>query len=795
MKYTIQVLNPHSASQEQIVRAFITPKLKEVWVACGTKYGKALANTTLIPTVKGWKTMGLIREGDQVFGPDGEPTTVTFVTETMHDRKCYEVVFSDGQTIVCDADHLWATSSVYERKHEKHTVRTTEEIKNTISVRRREKLIRNHSIPCLSNPLKFPKKNLKINPYLLASWLCNGDKRHAHINLNHSRTHVTRKIREMGLEIYSYYTSDVHFLVKGLYEDLEELKLLNNKHVPDDYLNASPEQRLMLIRGFMDNAGRCSNSGNMSFETRNLGIYEAFSLLLMGMGIKVSRSKSKSKKGITTYRVGFTTDHDVFTDPRWLERIHQSSDRNKRRFIVEVKETASVPVRCLKVDREDSLFVAGEGCIVTHNTIAAVNSLIVAAPLQRDAVFRWVAPIYAQSMISYRYARRFIPNSPHITFNKSDPSIVFDPLNTRWEFRTGKDPEALEGEATAGNVLDECSKMSQEVYASVRTTTTVTRGPIMGISTPRGKNWFYNRCMAAKEEMEWAIQRGKDPHRIFLTAPTTDNPHVSIDVVNDAQRTLPRRLFRQYYLAEFVDDGGTFSNFKACFYTERLQLEMGLERWFDPNMRKTADGLYDHAIIIGADWAKKVDYTVFTAWDYKTRKLVGFWRFQGANYIDAVKKVYQFGNHFRYVELLMHDQTGIGEVIDDLLDKTGFPYQGVSFTNRNKNFMVNNLIIAFEQRDIQIPYWPEMVTELDSYEVQTNQVGTMKFAAASGYHDDIVSSMILGWAAVSDYSSSELSVKIIEELKNPSETVDWLSDYEDDDDREVIPWEQAILRP
>ena len=426
-------------------------------------------------------------------------------------------------------------------------------------------------------------------------------------------------------------------------------------------------------------------------------------------------------------------------------------------------------------------------------TIAAVNAFVVKVPITSGAVFRWIAPIYSQTFIAYRYARRFLPKSRHIIFNKSEPSIVFDPISTRWEFRTGKDPESLEGEATAGNILDECSKMTEEVYASVKTTVTVTKGPILAISTPRGKNWFHTRCMAAKEEMDWCLKNGKTPHRIFLTAPTIDNPYVDKRVIDDAQKSLPRRLFQQYFLAQFVDDGGTFADFRKCFYTERLDLDVGQEKWFDPTMPKTSDGKYDCKIINAADRAKKIDFTVFTAWDYKRKRLVGFWRFQGVNYIQAIQKVYHFGNQFKTVELLIHDQTGIGEVIGDLLDKTNFPYQGITFTSKNKTFMVNNLIIAFEQGEPQIPYWPDMIVELDSYEVQTNEIGSMKFSAPTGMHDDIVSSMILGWAAVSDYSSSEMSVKIIEELKNQSQiSSDWVNEYEDE---EIIPWESQILKP
>lgn len=67
---------------------------------------KGLAVTTLIPTPAGWTTMGELSKGDIVLGSDGKPTTVTAKSGTHH-RRCYEIAFSDGSTVVCDNVHLW----------------------------------------------------------------------------------------------------------------------------------------------------------------------------------------------------------------------------------------------------------------------------------------------------------------------------------------------------------------------------------------------------------------------------------------------------------------------------------------------------------------------------------------------------------------------------------------------------------------------------------------------------------------------------------------------------------------
>jgi replicative DNA helicase len=71
--------------------------------------GKALALDTPLPTPDGWTTMGRVRIGDRLLDAAGRSTVVTALSEVQFDRPCYEVVFSDGSTIVADGSHRWLT--------------------------------------------------------------------------------------------------------------------------------------------------------------------------------------------------------------------------------------------------------------------------------------------------------------------------------------------------------------------------------------------------------------------------------------------------------------------------------------------------------------------------------------------------------------------------------------------------------------------------------------------------------------------------------------------------------------
>lgn len=75
--------------------------------AKGSQIGAPLDVDTPIPTPTGWKRMGGIRPGDNVFGSDGQVATVLGVSPTYHDRECYRVMLSDGESVVADAEHRW----------------------------------------------------------------------------------------------------------------------------------------------------------------------------------------------------------------------------------------------------------------------------------------------------------------------------------------------------------------------------------------------------------------------------------------------------------------------------------------------------------------------------------------------------------------------------------------------------------------------------------------------------------------------------------------------------------------
>lgn len=57
------------------------------------------------------------------------------------------------------------------------------------------------------------------------------------------------------------------------------------------------------------------------------------------------------------------------------------------REMLTITEIESVPVKCIQVDNEDHMYLAGENMVPTHNTVMAVNSAVAAARANKSVMF------------------------------------------------------------------------------------------------------------------------------------------------------------------------------------------------------------------------------------------------------------------------------------------------------------------------------------------------------------------------------------------------------------------------
>ena len=376
--------------------------------------GKALSNETPILTPTGFTKMGDLKVGDVIYGPNGKPTNITFITETMNNRKCYEIEFIHGEKIIADAEHLWTWVDPYKGEITGTTVELLERFEKFKSG--------SQSIHIKHTDLiEFESKPIPIDPYYLGLWLGDGGSKDLRITCTVEDYEEYRKIfNSRSLEVSSF-TLDKRsdktgtFYVKGGAKAFKELGVWGNKHIPDSYIFNNELVRSEIIQGLMDSDGTVEKNGVCRFYQSNERIARQVRLILSTLGIKSTlSSKPTTHKDVWT--ICFTTnDLDMFKLSRKLDRqrLNKNYPKNTRIYIRNIVETTSVPVRCLQVDNDDHLFLAGETLVPTHNTTCAVAYLLWFTMFVPDCQVLIAAHKYEGArdiMDRYRFAYENLPD-------------------------------------------------------------------------------------------------------------------------------------------------------------------------------------------------------------------------------------------------------------------------------------------------------------------------------------------------------------------------------------------------
>ena len=337
-----------------------------VVLAARPAVGKALALDTPLPTPRGWTRMGRVEVGGYLLGADGRPTRVLAVTEVLRGRPCYEVIFSDGSRVVADGQHQWLVetpvvvrqvapagpTSGDGRRDEGSfaSVRTTEGIAGMF--RRATADRRPNLAVATTEPLDLPARALPLPPYVLGTWL--GGRTHAGgVNLT-------------GPEIAG------------------NVDAVGDHRIPAPYLRASRAQRRALLAGLLDAEGYVTGDGRVQVRVDSSRLAEDVHELVVSLGYRCSISARPVRgrtASSTTYLVDFTAVDDVFrlSSEGLVHRDRRrgtsptSPFRGRSRFITDVRAVPSVPVRCVRVDAADQLFLAGRSMIPTHNSTLGLD--------------------------------------------------------------------------------------------------------------------------------------------------------------------------------------------------------------------------------------------------------------------------------------------------------------------------------------------------------------------------------------------------------------------------------------
>jgi len=375
--------------------------------------------------------------------------------------------------------------------------------------------------------------------------------------------------------------------------------------------------------------------------------------------------------------------------------------------------------------------------------------------------YGWVAPTYG---VAERGVEAFRTIAP-------DFVSVVGRMPTRVEFEGAKgpcrvwmlsadNPDSIRGFGFHGLVIDEAAAVPVDVWNyALRPTLAQTLGWGVFISTPAGRNWFYDMFTRGVERQEG--------FRSF-TFPSNVSPYFPAREWEEARRTLPEDVFRQEYMAEFLEDSaGVFRGIDACLFD--ASSEVGGQR---PEDRRNG------TMVVGCDIAKHTDWTVLIAMDAKTGLCLEMERFNQLDWPIQKERIAAFVR--RWNALLVMDATGVGDPIYDDLRRVLPHIEGFKITAQTKRELVQGLMVAVEQRRVAWPAasrgrenvyhegtkctkeifgqddrmdmigglgsgpWEVLTAEMKRYEYDIGPTGQISYAAPGGHHDDCVMALALG---------------------------------------------------
>lgn len=339
----------------------------------------------------------------------------------------------------------------------------------------------------------------------------------------------------------------------------------------------------------------------------------------------------------------------------------------------------------------------------------------------------WVSPSYKTSEVGWRPLRQIGRNIPGADIRLVDRMVTL-PGGGFVAVRSADNPDSLRGEGLDFVVMDECAFMKKEAWTeAIRPALSDRQGKALFISTPKGRNWFWENYQHGLTGDEgWAS----------FSFTTESNPYIAHVEIEAAKRDLPELIFRQEYLAEFIDDEG--SVFRRV--QEAIRCEM-----IDKPVK-------DRQYVAGVDVAASIDYTVITVMDVQSKNVVYKDRFNRVDYNVLEDRLQSVYNRFK-MDLMKIEANSIGQGVIDHLRNRRMNIIPFTTTNATKQTIITNLQSAFEHGEIGIYNDPILIGELLSYESKRNASGSFSYSAPDGMHDDCVMSLALAWDCINAGSS------------------------------------------
>ena len=343
-------------------------------------------------------------------------------------------------------------------------------------------------------------------------------------------------------------------------------------------------------------------------------------------------------------------------------------------------------------------------------SMLGINQLLYWAINDKGCNIAWVTPIYKQGKKVFDEIEKATIKSGLFEFNRSD--LTIQGFGSKINFFSGERPDNIRGNTFDYLIIDEYAFTRSELWDEVLSATVLVKGKkVIFISTPNAKNHFYKMSLMANYDNRYK----------YFKYTSYDNPMINHLDLDERKQNLPKHIFEQEYLAEFLDNGsGLFTNVNECI-----------------RLANTSTKFYG-----GLDIGRADDYTVLSIIN-ENNEMVYCERWRQDEWTNIINKVANKINEFgatTYVEV-----NNQGDVFFEMLKKKVgnkiFPFVT---TSKSKPIMIEDLAVLFEQKNVSILDINWLIDELNAFTYTYNsQTRNVQYSAPAGVHDDSVISLAL----------------------------------------------------
>lgn len=296
--------------------------INRVIIDIGNALSRCLAKDTEVLMFNGSvKKVQDIVIGDLVMGPDSKARTVSHVNtgeETMYEitakDKVLDVKYGANESHILSVKYCSDDGRFGIKKGQILDM----SIKEYLGLSpRTQRLMMGYKVG-----VEYPKKETSIPPYILGAWLGDGTS---------ASTALTTMDPEMVTEWENYASSigmqmrtstctnsgraKTYFITSGqasgaadrnpFMNALNEMDLINNKHIPENYMLSSRQDRLQILAGLIDTDGTLAAGSCFVFTQKDDNLANQVVTLSRSLGFRTTYNKRKSvsstlpgKKGI-----------------------------------------------------------------------------------------------------------------------------------------------------------------------------------------------------------------------------------------------------------------------------------------------------------------------------------------------------------------------------------------------------------------------------------------------------------------------------------------------------------------